>query len=266
MTDESTIPFRLNIPSSPAVLAVVRAAVGKFCELLGFDCPTVSGIVLSVDEAMTNIIRHAYKGDENQCIEMELSAREDGGLRASLRDYGPRQWTFQLSDSPDGTLKPGGLGLHIIRHCMDRADYRPADGGGTLLVMEKDLTSDNKAKENMNSKPPQSSIRSVRKVGPDIVVETVGDIDLRCSQGFQQALLSVAEEKPRRIVIDLSAVPYMDSSGVASMVKLLSRARKVGTTLHLAGLNERVRSIFEITRLDQVFDIRATAQEALEAP
>jgi anti-anti-sigma factor len=266
MTAAPIRPLRLRFPSSPAVLAVVRVAIGKFCDVLGFDCPTISGIVLSVDEALTNIIRHAYKGDENHGIEVELSAREGGGLRVSLRDYGPGLRTDQLPVRPAEVLTPGGLGLQIIRHYMDRVDYRPAQGGGTLLVMEKDMTPDNERKENMNPKPPQSSIRSVRKVGPDTVVEAVGDIDLRSSQDFQQALLAVAEEKPRRIVVDLSAVPYMDSSGVASLVKLLSRARKVGATLHLAGLNERVRSIFEITRLERVFDIRSTAQEALEAP
>ena len=68
----------------------------------------------------------------------------------------------------------------------------------------------------------------------------------------------------RRIVVDLSGVPYMDSSGVASLVKLLARIRKTGIELRLCGLTDRVRSIFEITRLDSVFQIYPSQQEALE--
>jgi len=108
-----------------------------------------------------------------------------------------------------------------------------------------------------------SAVKTVRWKDRTAIVEVLGDIDLNRSQAFQQALLSLLDESPQRVVIDLSGVPYMDSSGVASLVKLLSRARKAGLGLSLVGLQDRVRSVFEITRLDSVFDIRATQEEAL---
>jgi len=64
-------------------------------------------------------------------------------------------------------------------------------------------------------------------------------------------------------VVDLSGVGYMDSSGVASLVKLLARVRRRQVDLKLAGMTRRVRSVFEITRLDTVFEIFASVQEAL---
>ena len=107
-----------------------------------------------------------------------------------------------------------------------------------------------------------SPVRSIRWDDRAVVVQVAGDIDLNRSQTFQQDLLELLDAKPEHIIIDLSAVPYMDSSGVASLVKLLSRTRKRGATLTLAGLQDRVRSVFEITRLDSVFRIVASEEEA----
>ena len=108
-----------------------------------------------------------------------------------------------------------------------------------------------------------SPVREVRWIGRAAVVDAEGDIDLSRSAAFQQALLEVLDGKPQRLVVNLAAVPYMDSSGVASLVKLLSRTRKMDLPLRLTGLCKRVRSIFEITRLDSVFEIAETEQEAL---
>ena len=110
------------------------------------------------------------------------------------------------------------------------------------------------------------SVQNVRRIGSDgkiIVVEAAGDIDLHRSSDFQEALLALLTEKPETIVVDLSAVGYMDSSGVASLVKLLARVRRDGVRLKLACMTARVRSVFEITRLDTVFEIFASQEEAL---
>jgi len=109
-----------------------------------------------------------------------------------------------------------------------------------------------------------SPVRNVRWTGQAAIVEVVGDIDINRSNDFQQALLAVLDDNPERIIVHLGAVPYMDSSGVASLVKLLSRARKANIKVLLVQLGDRVRSIFEITRLDNVFVICKTEQEALD--
>jgi len=108
-----------------------------------------------------------------------------------------------------------------------------------------------------------SPILNIRWEGRSAVAQVGGDVDMTCSAEFQQHLLELLDDKPEQVVIDLTDVPYMDSSGVASLVKLLSRARKTQTGLRLVGLTERVRSLFEITRLDGVFDIFDTVEDAL---
>lgn len=117
----------------------------------------------------------------------------------------------------------------------------------------------------MISEPNESPVKAVRWIGRVAVVDVAGEIDLACSTRFQKSLKAVLEKGPDRLVINLAGVTYMDSSGVASLVKLLSRARKMGMQLRLAHMNDRVGSVFEITRLNTVFDIYETEQEALNS-
>lgn len=108
-----------------------------------------------------------------------------------------------------------------------------------------------------------SPIESVKWTEKTVVVEISGDIDLHRSVALQQGLLGLLDEKPQHVVIDLSAVPYMDSSGVASLVKLLSRTRKIGVDLTLVAPSPKVRSILEITRLDSIFKLTDSIEEAV---
>ena len=115
----------------------------------------------------------------------------------------------------------------------------------------------------MTESSPNSPVSQIRWVDKVAIADVVGDIDLERSRVFQQQLLAVLDENPERVLVNLAKVPYMDSSGVASLVKLLSRARKSNLAINLVAMNERVRSIFEITRLDSIFTIYDTEEEAL---
>jgi anti-sigma regulatory factor (Ser/Thr protein kinase) len=143
--------IQLRILSAPAYLPVVRAATERICELIGFDPDSRGGIILSLDEALTNIIRHAYQGADDQPIEIQLTpfARADSkGLRISLRDYGRVADPSEIKSRDLEDVRPGGLGVHIMNECMDKVEYHPAEGGGTLLTMVKTLGSKTKAKTN----------------------------------------------------------------------------------------------------------------------
>ena len=134
---------RLSICSTPAHLGIVRAALEKMCEAVGFDPETTGQVVLSADEALANIIRHAYKGDSHWSIEIELAPLPGGagpaGLRIRIRDYGDWVDPSQIRSRDLADVRPGGLGVHIMSQCMDALDYAPAEGGGTVLTMTKEL-------------------------------------------------------------------------------------------------------------------------------
>ena len=73
------------------------------------------------------------------------------------------------------------------------------------------------------------------------------------------------ERKPDRLVVDLSGVSYIDSSGLAVLIEAMQNVEAYGGRFFLAGLQEKVRPIFEIARLDQVFIIFPHVDAALAA-
>ncbi|MBN2447678.1 MAG: STAS domain-containing protein [Phycisphaerae bacterium] len=97
------------------------------------------------------------------------------------------------------------------------------------------------------------------------VVRIGGDIDLRTSPELRGRLLQALEEHPERLIIDLTGVSYMDSSGVGTVVEAKRKAERGGTRVILNGLQPRVRSVFEITQLDKFFTITNTIEDARTA-
>jgi anti-sigma B factor antagonist len=95
-----------------------------------------------------------------------------------------------------------------------------------------------------------------------VVLSPSGDVDLSSSKDLQQAVRQTMNKKPARVVVDLAGVPYMDSSGVATLVEAMQIARKQSTELVLACMQAKVRSIFEIARLDRVFTIVDAVEDA----
>ena len=97
------------------------------------------------------------------------------------------------------------------------------------------------------------------------VLPLKGEIDLHVSPIVTASLTAMIEKKPERMVIDLSDVTYIDSAGLAALIQAMQKVEAYGGKILLAGLQETVRSIFEISRLDQVFQIFPDADTALAA-
>ncbi|MBL8764015.1 MAG: STAS domain-containing protein [Phycisphaerae bacterium] len=112
--------------------------------------------------------------------------------------------------------------------------------------------------------PTTLAVRSEGR-GDGVIISPQGDVDMTGSPVLRQELKRVQGNRPARIVVDLGGVPYMDSSGVATLVEALQAAKRSQTKLLLCGMQDKVRSIFEIARLDAVFTIVATADAAMKA-
>jgi anti-sigma B factor antagonist len=87
------------------------------------------------------------------------------------------------------------------------------------------------------------------------VIALAGEIDLHRSPEVKELLQPLIQTRVPRILIDLSGVSYIDSSGLAVFIEALQRVMAYGGQLGLFGLQESVRHIFEIARLDQVFQL-----------
>jgi len=97
------------------------------------------------------------------------------------------------------------------------------------------------------------------------VLPLEGEIDLHVAPNIAASLNMMIEKKPPRLIVDLARVSYIDSSGLAVLIEGMQNVEEYGGKFILAGLQENVRPIFEIARLDQVFIIFPHVDAALAA-
>jgi anti-sigma B factor antagonist len=96
-----------------------------------------------------------------------------------------------------------------------------------------------------------------------LLVDVDGQLVVANRQEFKQAVLDEVEQGARLVVVDFTKSAYIDSSGLGALVSLGKRLREMGGDLRLAGLNDDLRTLFELTRLDALFPLYATRADAL---
>jgi serine/threonine-protein kinase RsbW len=132
----------IHLESNPEALCLVRAMLQRATELVHFQEPDGRAIVRSVDEALANIIRHAYQGRKGRVIEVlcrRLSAAERGvvcGIEIILSDHGLAVDPKKLRGRPLSEIRPGGLGLHFMRQSMDVVEFRRRNGRNLLRLVK----------------------------------------------------------------------------------------------------------------------------------
>ncbi len=133
--------IEIRIISQPRYLCAVRAAIGTALERLGWSEEIAGQIMLAVDEALTNIIRHGYGGREDQPIWIYFSPAiaPDGraGIEITIEDEGRQIDPQEIKSRALEDIRPGGLGVHIITKIMDEVRYAPRAHVGMQLTMHK---------------------------------------------------------------------------------------------------------------------------------
>ena len=95
------------------------------------------------------------------------------------------------------------------------------------------------------------------------VVDVEGQLIVGNRQELKQKVLEELENGARKVVVDFTKTGYIDSSGLGVLVSLSKKIREQGGELRLAGLNEDLRTLFELTKLDPLFEIADSREEAL---
>jgi anti-sigma B factor antagonist len=90
-----------------------------------------------------------------------------------------------------------------------------------------------------------------------------GDIDINTSPEVKRSFDDAIKHKKEKVVINLKDVSYVDSSGLATLVEILKNLRSYGGKMKLTNLSAKVRGLFEITKLDKLFDIVGEEDEAV---
>ena len=105
-------------------------------------------------------------------------------------------------------------------------------------------------------------VYEVRSEGDTTIVALSGDVDLENSPQVRSVLLDSVRDK-RGILVDMSGVSYIDSSGIASLVEAYQSARRARTMFALVAVSDAAMRVLELARLDQVFSIHASVADAL---
>jgi serine/threonine-protein kinase RsbW len=135
--------LKVQLRSDPSMLCVVRSAMERLTETFGFAAPESRSITRAVDEALTNIMRHSYRGKLNRTIEMSCQrvsskpgSSHGDGFEVLLTDTGPAVDPAKLRGRPLDEIKPGGLGLHFIQQSMDVVEFKRARGSNLLRLIK----------------------------------------------------------------------------------------------------------------------------------
>jgi serine/threonine-protein kinase RsbW len=128
---------RIEFSSHTGNLVLMRDHVRQFLDRYPLSQKERILMVLGVDEACTNIIRYAYELRDDQLIVLSMEGLR-GCVRMRLRDYGRQTPKHEMKGRAHETIKPGGLGLHLMRDAFDKVDYI-LKRRGTELILTKRL-------------------------------------------------------------------------------------------------------------------------------
>lgn len=154
----NTGDFVLHLQSNVCELPPVRDQMRDWLTQLGWAKHDVADVVLAVDEALTNVIRHGYQEQPNKDIHITAHRLDDPtlgvGVEIVIRDFGQQVPLDKISGRDLDDLRPGGLGVHIIRNVMDFSEYSHAPGGGMQLYMKKFPTEPGDSTRDATAKTP----------------------------------------------------------------------------------------------------------------
>lgn len=152
--------------SQPRLLAAARAMVMQFAQRIGFPDSACGQISLAVDEALCNVINHGYQRRPDGPIWLNLWALDGDdqpGLKVVIEDRARQVDPAQIQSRDLEDIRPGGLGVHIIREIMDEARYEKREGGGMRLTMIKRGVTDQA--DCADPPEPRKATRSGRRAG-----------------------------------------------------------------------------------------------------
>lgn len=136
--NEETVAEML-FKAEPSVLKKVRCHVSEIIRQMGFPEDETQKIILSLDEAISNVIRHAYRNDVEEDIELTIM-RQNQILGLLLRDFAPEIDDSKIRPRDLQDTLPGKMGINFIDSVMDAWEFAtPEDGHGNLLIMGKQI-------------------------------------------------------------------------------------------------------------------------------
>ena len=236
----------LTVSSSLDALGEISDFVVAAARAAGLDDHAVWEVQLAVDEAATNIIVHASGDHDLQGPVTVRTELQGSDFIVCLQDNGapfdPTTVPKPDLTSPVEERSTGGLGLYLMHKLMDRVEFHFDPAGYNVLTMTKRLA--------------LSHLRFVR---------LAGRIDAAAVPAVEQAVREAAANGARDIVVDLSDVKFISSSGLRVLLLLARELRRQGGDIRLCSARPQVAEVFHLTGFDQIFELYPTREAVGEA-
>jgi len=133
----------LSVSASTKHLSKVRDFVGNYARNFGFRDDEIEDIRLAVDEAFTNVVKHAYQNDSSKKVKIKLGANGNE-FWISITDFGKSYdpSTYREPDLQESIKekKRGGVGVYLIKKLMDKVEYRTSGPSNEILMKKKTLS------------------------------------------------------------------------------------------------------------------------------
>lgn len=239
-------------------LTPVREFVGRLCQHAPGNTDFLKDMMqLAVTEIFTNVVQHAYQENENGKV-IVIGELTDEGLAIEIAEQGK---PFNPATVPHPSLTTddeGGFGWYIIKSIVDEISYHPKvskEGWNHLRIFKRFLFT-------------EDSMQLTHKQEGDTLVITphCNSLDAREAKEFKQNIIDTINlESANKIVLDLSNIQYIDSSGLGSLLSILKYLHTKQGELKLASLNKPVRTIFELVAMHKIFEIYNSSEDAINS-
>ncbi|MFN8484591.1 MAG: anti-sigma factor antagonist [Anaerolineae bacterium] len=245
--------YTLKTTSRPENLASIAEFISSAAADCGLTEQEAYYAQMAVDEAVTNVIEHAYRGGEGP-IEIIVERRSDTFV-VTIRNQGdpfdPTSVPEPNVDAPLDEREPGGLGLFFMRRLMDNVTFRFNPDGWNEVIMTR--------------RRRVIASAASRYAADVLVVAPRGRLDASGSQYLDGELASLADGGQWKVVVDFSQVTYISSTGLRVLLAAVKRSRRHAGDVKLCRLTPPVLKIFRMAGFDNIFSFYETERQAVEA-
>jgi anti-anti-sigma factor len=241
--------LHLQLPAEPQALATLRRSVDQWATLSGASDEEVHDLVLAVGEAATNVIQHAYTSTGGQ-VEVEASIRQ-GVAQIEVRDHG--HWRPSRPDE-------GGRGLLLMQKLVEKVDVVSSPEGTEIRLCRR-LGRTPVGAGTMSAPAPTAVSECRLHVA---VTQQIDDIDLSNAAKLYRDMLDGLSHDAVGLVVDLSEVRHIDSTGVRMLEKLGGWLAQRRLELRVVVPDDSpVRRVLELSRVDAHLPLTSTVDSGV---
>jgi anti-anti-sigma factor len=241
--------LQLQLPAEPQALTILRRSVDQWATLSGASDEEARDLVLAVGEAVTNVIQHAYTSTGGH-VEVEASIRQ-GLAQIVVRDSG--RWRPSRPDE-------GGRGLLLMQRLVEKVDV-VSDAGGTEVRLSRRVGRAPIRTVPKSLPSPTAASQSRLRVA---VTQLTDDIDLSNATTSFREMLDGLSHDDLGLVVDLSEVRHIDSTGIRMLHKLAGRLAQRRLDLRVVAPDgSPVRRVLELSCADAHLPVTSTVDSAV---